>query len=468
MKFKRLHKIILILTCIMLVAGCTSPSAQNKSEEKRSVKIMFWSDNYFYQTYGDLFSMKYPNTDVEIVSTNSLYDSSEEGENFDYQKSLTKFIDKEQPDVLLINPDSIQKLAADGKLSELQPLIDRDKYDMTTYSQGILESIKEMGEGKLFALSPKFSGDAIIYNADLFKKHGVEPPHDGMTWQEVFDTARRFPTDGTEKERIYGYGSDYGTGISTLASNIANSQGLKFYNGQTKQLTINSDAWKSVYKMAADAVASKAIYIPNENGFQGGTMEEYYASQPFLMGRLAMTVGGSYTLESIKQAASSMKDYKSFEIGVAAGPVDPSDPTNSHSAYLNELFAIRAGSPNAEAAWDFIKFVNSEEYAKVKAKTLNNGFPAREGISKEYNGVSLEPFYKLKPKVSLDSSNDFSSLPKGFYEKYDTILQREVKLIEENKKTVDEALNTAQSEAQAALDQAFKDEAANKAQKDKK
>jgi hypothetical protein len=43
-----------------------------------------------------------------------------------------------------------------------------------------------------------------------------------------------------------------------------------------------------------------------------------------------------------------------------------------------------------------------------------------------------------------------------------------VKLIEENKKTVDEALNTAQSEAQAALDQAFKDEAANKAQKDKK
>ena len=72
MKFKRLHKIVMILTCILLIAGCTSSSGQNKNEEKRTVKIMFWDESYFYQQYGDLFSMKFPNTDVEIVSTNNL------------------------------------------------------------------------------------------------------------------------------------------------------------------------------------------------------------------------------------------------------------------------------------------------------------------------------------------------------------------------------------------------------------
>ncbi|MBP1907183.1 multiple sugar transport system substrate-binding protein [Paenibacillus turicensis] len=468
MKFKRLHKIVMILTCILLVAGCTSPSGQNKNEEKRTVKIMFWDESYFYQQYGDLFSMKFPNTEVEIVSTNNLYDRSDESEEFDYNKALAKFIDKEQPDVLLVNAGAIKKLVADGKLAELQPLIDRDKYDMTTYSQGILESIKEMGDGKLFALSPKFSSNGIIYNADLFKKYSIEPPHDGMTWQEILDLARRFPTDGTEKERIYGYGSQYNNNLSELASTIANEQGLKFYNGQTKQITLNTDAWKNVYKMAADAIASKAIYTVTGDGFQGGSMEEYYASQPFLMGRMAMTVGGSHILENIKQAADNMKDYKSFEIGVAAGPVDPSDPTTTNNAYINELFAIRAGSPNADAAWDFVKFVNGEEFAKIKSKTLNNGLPTREGISKEYKGISLEAFYKLKPKMALDSDNELTSIPSSFYEKYQPIMAREIKLLEENKKTVDEALNTIQTEAQAALDQAFKDQEAEKAQKDKK
>lgn len=369
-------------------------------------------------------------------------------------------MEKEQSDVVLISPNYVKKIAAEGKLVELQPLIDRDQYDMTTYSQGVLDSIKEMGEGKLYVLSPKFDVNAIFYNADLFKKYGVEPPHDGMTWQEILDTAQRFPTDGTDQERIYGYGSSSGTSLDQLATDIANAEGLSYYNGTTKKITMNTDSWKNIYKMAVDAVASKAVYTANTTeGFQGGSMEEYYASQPFLMGRAAMTVDGNYLLSNIKEAASDLKDYKGFEIGIAAGPVDPTDPTKTNGGYIKELFGIRAGSPNIEAAWDFIKFINGEEFAKVKSKTLNNGLPTREGISKEYNGISLEAFYKLKPRVSLD---DNDSIPNDFYKNYRAIIQGEVKLLEENKKSVEEALNSIQNEAQVALDQAFKAQEAKK------
>jgi multiple sugar transport system substrate-binding protein len=465
MNFNRLHKIVMVLTCILLIAGCTSP-AQNKNEEKRTVKLMFWDENAFYRQYGDLFSMKYPNTEVELASISKIYRSNQ-NEEFDYDEELTKFIEEEQPDILLLSPSEIKKLGAGGKLTELQPLIDRDKYDMTTYSQGILESIKEMGEGKLFALSPKFSMDGILYNADLFKKYGIEPPHDGMTWQEIIDLARRFPTDGDAKERIYGFGTQNGTSISDLASTIARSQGLNFYNEQTKQITINTDSWKNVYKQALDAISSKAIYAREGEGFQGGNMEDYYASQPFLMGRAAMTVESTYMLSNIKDAAEHMKDYKKFEIGIVAGPVDPADPTKTRGAHLNELFAIRAGSPNVDAAWDFIKFVNGEEFAKVRSKTVNDGLSARQGFTKEYNGISLEPLYKLQPKINLDE-NIRDAMPVEFYSEYNTILDREVKLLEENKKTIDEALNTIQMEAQAALDKAVKDEEAKKVNKDNK
>ncbi|MBP1907180.1 multiple sugar transport system substrate-binding protein [Paenibacillus turicensis] len=465
MNFNRLHKIVMILTSILLIAGCTSP-AQNKNEEKRTVKIMSWDESSFYRQYGDLFSMKYPNTEVEIISTSKLYQSIE-NEDYNYDEALTKFIEEEQPDVLLLNPSDINTLGAGGKLTEIQPLIDRDKYDLTTYSEGILESIKEMGEGKLFALSPNFSMEGILYNADLFKKYGVEPPHDGMTWQEILDLARRFPTDGEAKERIYGFGTQDGTSISDLASTIASSQGLSFYNKKTKKITINTDSWKNVYKQALDAISSKAIYVREGEGFQGGNMEDYYASQPFLMGRVAMTVDRTYMLNNIKDAETYMKDYKKFEIGIAAGPVDPSEPTKTRGAFLNDLFAIRAGSPNLDAAWDFIKFVNGEEFAKVKSKTVNNGLSSRIGFTKDYNGISLEPLYKLQPKINLDE-NLRDVMPIEFYREYSPILEREVKLLEENKKTIDEALNTIQIEAQAALDKAVKDEEAKKGQKDKK
>jgi multiple sugar transport system substrate-binding protein len=218
--------------------------------------------------------------------------------------------------------------------------------------------------------------------------------------------------------------------------------------------------------MALDAIQSKSVFVSSEDNYQGGSMQDYYESQPFLMGRVAMTINGSYILNNIKDATNNMKDYKAFKIGLAAGPVDPADPTKS-SGYINDLFAIRAGSANIEAAWDFIKFVNGDEFAKVKSKTINNGFSTRQGVSKEFNGISLEAFYKLQPKITLNI-DDSISIPNNFYEKYYTILKREVKLLEDNKKTVDEALNVVQSEAQAALEQAFKDKESEKAQKDKK
>lgn len=458
MKIKALNKIVLLLTTIFLVAGCTSPSDQNKAGGKKSVKIMAYDESYFYQEYGELFKMKFPNTDIEIVSSSKLYDRSNKNQNFN--EALSKFLEEEQPDVLLLEPESIRKLAVSGKLAELQPLINRDKYDLTTYSQGILESIKEIGDGKLFALSPKFNINAIMYNADLFKKYVIEPPHDGMTWQEVFDTARRFPTDGSEKERVYGYEIQTGMGLDELVSIIGNSEGLHFYNKKTMKMTINNDSWKKIYKMTKDAVDSKALYT--SSGGDAKSMEE---SQPFIMGRAAMTVNASYYLNNIKQAADNIKDYKGFEVGIAAGPADPTDPTKSRG-YLSTLFAIRADSPNIDVAWDFVKFVNGEEVAKVRSKTVNDGLSTRQGISKEFNGISLEPFYKLQPKITVDIDAN-EPLPSKFIGEYYTILQREVKLFKENKKTVDEALDTVQNEAQFALDQAFKDQGEKKAPKNK-
>jgi len=164
----------------------------------------------------------------------------------------------------------------------------------------------------------------------------------------------------------------------------------------------------------------------------------------------------------MKQAQDVITDYKPFQLGVAAGPVDPADPQTTRSLYFSDIFAIRANSPNADAAWEFIKFINGEEFARVKSRTLNNGLLSRMGISTEYNGVNLEAFYKLKPKFDSNSSRDYAKIPDDFHMQYRPILEREIKLAQEKKKSIDEALQTVQDEAQALLDKALKDETAKK------
>ncbi|MFD1179378.1 ABC transporter substrate-binding protein [Paenibacillus puldeungensis] len=456
MSKKWLRKAILVSMCTLLFAGCSSTPSK-KAEQPSSLKVMFHDENYFFQQYGDLFTMKNPNIEIQVISTNSMYN----GEVKDYKKAFDEFVEKEQPDVIMLNQENYTEYASNGKLTELDTLIQRDKYNTENIYPALLEQLKEQGGGKLYGLAPTFYGSAIFYNVDLFKKYGVEIPHDGMTWQELLDTARRFPTDGDEKTRIYGFGEQYSMQINDLAQSIASTEGLKAINPDTLKVTINTDSWKKAYQMAIDAIDSKAVYNPKDN-FNGGPMEEYYKSQPFIMGRMAMTMGSSYDLQNYKDAKTAIKDYKPFELGIVAGPVDPAAPDITRNTGVGELFAIRANSPNTDAAWEFIKFINGDEFAKVKSRSMSNGLLSRMGYSTEYDGHSLEAFYKLKPDMKGSEWYGSEKIPNEFYDQYRPLLEKEIGLVVDKKKSLDEALKTIQEQGQAALDKAIKEKASKK------
>lgn len=462
----RMRKLTIAVICgvLVLLAGC-GPAPTKQSDVRRSLKVMFWDEGYFFQQYGDLFSMRYGDVDIEVVSTNSMYRGGAVIED-QYQATLD-FIEEQKPDVVMVDSSSYEKMVSDGKLMELDSFITRDKYDTESIYPALIEMLKEKGAGKLYGLSPTFQGQALFYNVDLFNKYGIDPPQNNITWQEIFDLARRFPTDGDADSRVYGYGAQYGMNFSSLASMISSTEGLSQVNPDTMKVTMNTDAWKRAYKLAFDALESGSVYNPEDGGFSGGSMEDYYKSQLFLMGRMAMTLGDPYTLQNMKESKTYIKDYNSFEIGIVAGPVDPADPETSRNIYFSDIFAIRADSPNADAAWDFIKFINGEEYAKVKSRTLNNGLLSRMGYSKEYDGYSLDAFYALKPKLDQSASYErMSKIPSDFYMQFYTVQEEQLKLVQEKKKSVEEALQAMEQEGQVILDKAIKDQEANKGKED--
>lgn len=456
MKGKWLHKGCLALLACTLFAGCAARPVQ-ETEQRSSLKVMYSHENSFYWKYGDLFAMRRPNIDIEVVDMQRAY-RNRATTGMSRDEAIAALIEQEQPDVLWLTMEQYADYAAEGKLMELDALIERDKYDTGSIYPTLLETLREQGGGKLYGLSPYFHGRALFYNADLFAKYGIDPPHDGMTWQEIIDTARRFPTDGGEDTRVYGFGSgDYGLSMADLASFIADTHGLKALDPKTMKMTLNTESWKQAYKLAKEAVDSGAVHNPKDGGFSSGSMEDFYMSQPFVMGRMAMTLSSSYLLTDIKDAKGQVKDYKPFQIGIAAGPVDPAEPDKSRSIYFDEIYAIRANSPNADAAWEFLKFVNGEEYAKVNSRTIDTGLLSRMVGNKEYDGVSLDAFYQLKPKWDGDRVRDDEKIPDDFYDPYQQIVDREIKLVEENKKSVEEALQTIEQEGQAVLDKAVKE-----------
>ncbi|GGG19443.1 ABC transporter substrate-binding protein [Paenibacillus aceti] len=459
MRGKIFHKIALLAISCVLVAGCSSGAGKKVENTKSTLKVVFYDESWFYQQYGDLFTMKNgENIEFQVVSTQGLY-SNDEGKSYD--EAFDDLIEKEKPDVLMLGSDNFERYINDGKLVELDPYIEKEKYNLEGIYPGLIDMLKEIGGSKLYGLTPSFYGNAVFYNKDLFDKYGVEAPHEGMSWQDILDLARRFPTDGDEKTRVYGYGDNYPLTIDNLISNIANSEGLMNVNTETMKVTVDTDSWKRVFQLAIDTDKAGVVFNPKgDEGFTGGSMEDYYQSQPFLMGRAAITVGYPYMLQNLKEAKERLKDYKSFELGIVSGPIDPADPTSTYNSNLNDIFAINSASPNKDAAWDFIKFVNGEDYARVKSRS-GGDLMTRMGFKKEIEGQSLDPFYALKPKMNKRYRN-MDKLPDNFMGEYNTILNRELELVKDNKKTLDEALKVIQSEAQTALDKGLKEKEANK------
>ncbi|MEC0210493.1 extracellular solute-binding protein [Paenibacillus ehimensis] len=465
----------LALSLAATMTGCSSdklaggeggkPSVTLKElgkDEKASIKVLFFDKNYFSQMYGSLFSAKFPNIDVQVVSMQSIFDPGK-----DTKKEYQKLVDEEKPDVLLFpTPELFEQWAADGKLLQLDDVIRQDKFDVENMMPTVLEQIKSMGDGKLYGLAPSFFSQALFYNRDLFEKHGVPLPKNQMTWEEVLELAKRFPTNGQGEQRIYGMASYYqfngGKPVGYKYMNeIGSALGLSILDREKGTVTLQSDGWKKALTLAADAMKSGAIYNakdskPIEPG-NGMTMEDILKQDLFVTGKAAMTIGGSYYIETLLQAKDSLKDVKPVNWDIVTVPVDPRNPEASDAVSVSKFFAVHVDSPNQRAAWELVKYINSEEVAKATVSSNPGELSTRTAYIKERDGRSLEPLTMLK-MVRNGYPKGAEPVPVSFYSAFDQMAEAEVQAVVESKKSVDEALKTMQEKGQDIYNKAKREQ----------
>lgn len=463
---KRLGSLAILLVAFVLVASaCSSKSSTGVKEldkdEKAVVKVLYYDEQQFFTQYGNLFNGKFPNVEIQVVSTQSLYN----GNVTDRDKAFKELIEKENPDVLMLDTTQYEKLAADNKLLDLGGLLEDEEFLGGDILPAVVEVLKEKGSGKLYGLAPSFYSQALFYNKDLFDKYQIEHPKDKMTWEEVLNLAKRFPTTGSEDERVYGFSMSYGD-ASSIGEMVGSTAGLTFISQDGKKISYNTDGWKKAFQIAIDAVKSDAIYIPSNEMSGAISYEDHLKRDLFTVGRAAMILTGSYSIDQIKQAKEALKDYKPFNLGIVTVPVDPSNPEVSPYFGVYNIFSINAQSPNVSAAMELVKYINGDETARLQSRSQRYGdLSTRTKYIKDADGVSMAPFFSLKPKV--DVAERYSNVPVSFYQPFSELMKTEITKAVEGKQSLEEALKNIDEKGQQELDKAALADKADKEEKEK-
>ncbi|MEK5478307.1 extracellular solute-binding protein [Paenibacillus sp. FSL R5-0407] len=427
---KRLKIVLTIMVWSLLVVACSpnkeSVKYEGDPEMTATLKVLTNTDErYFKEKYGDLFKVKYPNIEIQLVRYTPA--------------NIDKVIKEEKPDIFILSIEEYKEYLQKNRVYDLDALFSNEAFQLEGIHPEIVNYLRQMGNEKLYGLPTEFMSKAVFYNKDLFDKYGIPYPQDGMTWEEIFQLAERFPAE----DGVYGFYKIF----SDLVEDLAWSRGVNPINTKEMKVTLDTASYKEIFEMIWDAHDSKSATFPELDPF------EVY--DPFVTGKSAMTVDYNYYIKGhINWAKAEQGNKFNLNWDLASGPVLESSRETSPYFQIGGIYAINADSEQKQAAWEYIKFASSEELARVNSKSLSHlGLFTRTDAIPNPDGKRMEAFYNLKPDVSTHSFVDYDLLPPRTYTNLKGIIGSEAKAVMVGAKTRDEAIASMQERGQRLLDE---------------
>ena len=441
----RMLAVALAVCCAALAAGCSTDRAAVEPAEPLRVLMQ---QETFDSEYRDYFDAAFPGLAVEPVWTDLSPDEFYQLADMDAE--LLKTIEAKRPDLIFSNdPSFYRRLADEGKLVELSAWFEAAGMAEEDYHPGMIATMRHNERGGLYGLSPAFNATVLYYNEDLFKRFGIEPPRDGMTWQEVLRLAHRFKTGSTDSAGIVGFHQMYAERPLDYIMTIARTEGLSMLDPASGKVTIDTPAWLAVFEQVfevyrQETFITQVVGTDNEDGVRMIGPEDQKNADLFRQGKAAMQVGYYPDYEDVPFAAAAVSP-----------PVSSADRTRSADLYFYPIIGVYAGSERQEQALEVMRYFASERLAKVKSRLTAVEY-AQGKLSSHRAAVELanDPvvagIYRQLP--ALPPTRDYIRADRALYEQFDALLARELERVMADETTVKEALRTIQAEGQAIFD----------------
>jgi len=413
-----------------LAAACSAGDDSDDPNNRRTLRIGLMSgskedESYLRQQYSDMFELAKKNIDIEfqyVSDWSSMRFASEEEmkeqQRVDNYEKLKEMMTGANPvDVLILDQGTVARLIQDNLLAPLDSYIKKDKIDLEAFVPAVMDTLREIGNNQIYGLTPTFSSSVLFYNKKLFSEAGVNPPTDGMTWDQIFDLAVQM-SKGTGKDRVFGLSlSDWGGDLNFYSvNNIVAPLKLRMYDDKGETMSVDTPQWERAWKRPVELYRQKVIpnqedLMPDPQETNEGVRYDPYSNRPFFTNRVAMTIGGAYMINELKtfnENVDKLKKYQPIDWDIVTYPTLPEMPDVGGSMYLGSIMVVNSKAQNPDDAWEFIKFSTSKETAKFKARSTYEMSSLTEFI-KPIDGLSynIEAFYKLKPnKFEYNEAED--------------------------------------------------------------
>jgi multiple sugar transport system substrate-binding protein len=419
-RIRRWTMIGLTLSLLLPLLAACSTKDPNDPNNRRTLRIgtMYGSkqdETYFRQQFTDMFELTHEGIDIEIVPAIDWSEQQFEPQDKNGRQKQPDPLEKAKAimtganpvDVMIFDMSLLSSLANENLLKPLDPMLKQDKIDTNEFVPAVINSIRDAGNNNIYALTPTFMPSALYYNKKIFQKANVPFPKDGMTWDDVFNTAKQL-TKGTGKDATFGFSFNQwgGTGENfwDIQSYMAPLE-LKIYDDKAEKMLVNSPQWENVWNTVYGLY--KAHVIPRQQDMNVDPPKDGKAApfnpfqgRLFMNGRIAMTIGDYGMINEIQQLNDNADKLKMEKLDwdIVSVPVHSSVPGVGGSNSFSSLAGINSKAQNEKDAWEFVKFMNGKEWAKLKSRSTYE-MPSRTEFIKEREGMNynVKAFTLLKP-----------------------------------------------------------------------
>jgi len=332
---------------IHAVEGAMPPPSDT---EKKTVVFATGSSSDAYKLAKQKYEAKHPNITIELQS----HDVETEQDSEKYVKTMnTAMLSGKGPDLINLDRLPLAAYITKGLLTDMSKIIDNDpEFKKEDYFNNVLEGIKQTNGG-IYGMPQYFCIYGLMGNQTFIEKSGVTFDDTKWTWADFSETAKQLTKNTDKKYYQHALG---GITPEQLLSNFVNDQYSSYVdqvNGKAKFNTSNFiQMMQQVKSLYDNNIISSTEFSNIFKPVQINSPADY--------------------IHTLKESEFTLPE-RAYKSKLYLSPIpEGKKPGATYRTYMT--IGINNQSSVKPEAWDFIKFLVSEEMLtkeKSSAFTIN-------------------------------------------------------------------------------------------------